>query len=123
MQFIPLRTPGGESTSHIGLFVRIKMDNLSHKKASSSRMCLLQDNKPFTRRFTSPMPLETSKHSLYEIVEEMDAVVEHEHSNKEKTADTGNSTDLPCTQPIMAQQGADMKCIVEIHTTPNTDDS
>ena len=32
MRFIPLRTPGGQRTSHVGLFVKIKLETLRHKE-------------------------------------------------------------------------------------------
>jgi len=39
LRFIPLRTPGGESSSHIGLFVKIGLKTLGHKEASASGKC------------------------------------------------------------------------------------
>ena len=39
LRFIPLRTPGGESSSHIGLFVKIGLKSLRHKEASASGKC------------------------------------------------------------------------------------
>ena len=33
LRFIPLRTPGGQRTSHAGLFVKIKLETLRHKEA------------------------------------------------------------------------------------------
>ena len=131
LRFIPLRTPGGESASHIGLFVRIKIDKLSHKAASSSGKCLLKDHGVQMRKFfSSPMLLVTLKPSLDEVAEEMDVVKENEQSNEDKTGSTntaiaGNSTDLPYNRPILVHQEADVKCIVvDIHAhKPHTDDS
>ena len=42
LHFIPLRTPTGESTPHIGIFVRIKISKLSQEQASSRGMCDLK---------------------------------------------------------------------------------
>jgi len=39
VRFIPLRTPGGKSTSHIGIYAKINMKKLSHRIASSSGIC------------------------------------------------------------------------------------
>ena len=118
MRFIPLCTPGGESVSHIGLFVRIKKNKLSHKKASSGGICLLQDYRPPMKKFTSPRLLETFKPRLDEDMYS----IEEEHSENEKTNSTkgitdSSSTDLLQSQPTVTHKDAAMQCIVEIHPT------
>ena len=119
-----MRTPGGESASHIGLFVRIK---LNQQIASSSGMCSIQYHKPLMRRLTSPPRLpETSKPSLDKIVKETDVDEGQKLSKEETTASTnaavdGNGTDLPHNRPMMARQEAVVQCMAEIHANLNTD--
>jgi len=42
VRYIPLRTPGGKSTSHVGLFVKIDIKELSFQDASTSGTCPLE---------------------------------------------------------------------------------
>ena len=88
LRFIPLRTPGGESASHIGIFVKIRINKLSQKQASSSGMCSLQDLKTPMKRFSSPMFPENSRLSLEETVEETIAVEKYKNNKEQKTTDT-----------------------------------
>jgi len=39
VRYIPLRTPGGKSTPHVGLFVKINIKKLSSQGASASGTC------------------------------------------------------------------------------------
>ena len=59
MKFIPLRTPGGEATSHIGVFVKIEIKALRHKQASSSA----QDMESSMQKFSLPNLPETYHYS------------------------------------------------------------
>ena len=134
MRFIPLRTPGGQSVSHIGIFVEIKMRQLNPKQASSSGMCSLQDLKSPMKRFSSPKILETYQlSSVDETVEDVVTLEEQKsHSKKEKIATTcllhnaaadGNSdTKSSCNQGKIVCQEAVKQCTVEIHANPFTDD-
>ena len=113
LRFIPLRKPGGESASHIGIFVEIKMNKLSHKQASSSGICPVKS----VRRFSSPRVLDTDKPSLDEVVEE------HISHTEEENSATENSTDLLRSQPRMVRQEAVTQSIVaDIHVNPLTDE-
>ena len=119
LRFIPLRTPGGESASHIGIFVEIRMNKLSHKQASSSGICPVKS----MRRFSSPRMLDTNKLSLDETVEDIRVVEEHISHTEEENFATENSTDLLCSQPRMVRQEAVTQCITaEIHVNPHTDE-
>lgn len=132
LRFIPLRTPGGESASHIGIFVKIKMNKLSHKQASSSGICSLQDVNSPMKRFTSPKLLET-----YQLTNSLDGdttviVEEHEsHSREEKTVVTDicslsngtaddNSNRTLHNQPKIVRQKAVIECTAEVHVNPST---
>ena len=90
LQFIPLRTPGGESASHIGIFVETRINKLSQKKASSFGMCLLEESEPSRKISFSPMFLETCLLSVNETAEDIIAVEveEYEQSKGEKTINT-----------------------------------
>jgi len=50
LRFIPLRTAGGELSSHIGLFVKIGLKTLRHKEASASGKCR-DDFEPSIKKF------------------------------------------------------------------------
>ena len=128
LRFIPLRTPGGESASHIGIFVEIEMKKLSHKQASSSGICPVKS----LRRFSSPKMLEIDKLNL-ETGEDTGVIEEHKsHIEKEKSssicslsngATDENSTDLLRSQPRMVRQEAVTQCVAaEIHANPFTDE-
>ena len=124
-----MRTPGGESASHIGIFVEIKMNKLSHKQASSSGICPVKDLTSAMKRFSSPRMLEIDRLNLDETVEDISVVEEHiSHSEEEKTANTcslsndENSTDLLRSQPRMVRQEAVTQCTAEIHVNPLTDE-
>ena len=119
-----MRTPGGQSTSHIGIFVEIKMNKLSHKQASSSGLCSLKDLKSPMKRFSSPRLLET-----YRFIEDemtADIIVDEENilQNKETAVSTSSlyngaiDANRVCNQPKMVCQGAVSQCTVEIHANP-----
>ena len=56
LRYIPLQTPGGKSTSHVGLFVKIGIKKLSRKYAAASGVCL-QEPDALPRKFSpSSMP-------------------------------------------------------------------
>ena len=134
MRFIPLRTPGGQSTSHIGIFVEIKMGQLSQKQASSSGMCSLQDLKSPMKRFSLPKILETYQlSSVDETVEDAVTLEEQKsHSKEEKIATThllyndapnGNSdAKLSYNETEIVCQEAVKQSTAEIHANPFTDD-
>ena len=134
IRFIPLRTPGGESASHIGMFVEIKMNKLSHQQASSSGICSVKDLTSSMKRFSSPRMLETYRLSLDETVEDTGVVEEHiSHSEEEETATIAcsslsngatdeNSIELRHSQPRMVHQEAVTQCTAEIHVNPLTDE-
>ena len=114
-----MRKPGGESASHIGIFVEIKMNKLSHKQASSSGICPVKS----VRRFSSPRMLDTDKLSLDETVEDICVVEEHISHTEEENSATENSTDLLRSQPRMVRQEAVTQSIVaDIHVNPLTDE-
>ena len=70
LHFIPLRTPGGKSTSHIGIFVEIAMSKLSQKQASSSGICSLQNVKSPSEKLSSSRLFEACKFTLDQIEED-----------------------------------------------------
>ena len=53
VRFIPLRTPGGKSTSHIGIYAKVNMKKLSHRIASSSGICP-QNSDSTPRKLSAP---------------------------------------------------------------------
>ena len=113
LRFIPLRTPGGESASHIGLFVRIKMDNLSHKYASSGGICLQED---LPKRWSSLRLPETCSPNLDFGVEGIEPIKEC------KVEETTNNYTLPSSaannQSKLSCQEAIIQCTAEIHSNP-----
>ena len=134
MRFIPLRTPGGQSVSHIGIFVEIKMRQLNPKQASSSGMCSLQDLKSPMKRFSSPKILETYQlSSVDETVEDAVTLEEQKSHGKEEkiatthllhnaAADENSDTKSSYNQGKIACQEAINQCTVGIHANPFTDD-
>ena len=81
LHFIPLRTPTGESTPHIGIFARIKTSKLSQEQASSSEMCDLKS----PSKGLSPLSfLDTCKFNLDKRVEHKMAVKEVKLQSKEE---------------------------------------
>ena len=70
LHFIPLRTPGGKSASHIGIFVEIALSKLSQKQASSSGICSLQNVKSPSEKLSSSRLFETCKFTLDQIEED-----------------------------------------------------
>ena len=127
LHFIPLRTPGGESASHIGIFVKIKMNKLSHRQASSSGVCSQQNN---SLRWPSSKFLETHQScSLDRRAEHTPTIKKHEckdistsaRSFSHGAAAVSNSSDLLRKQSRIVHQEAALKCTAEIHGNPFTD--
>lgn len=118
LKFIPLRTPGGESTSQIGVFVKIEIKALKHKQASSSGKCL-QDLDSSIRKFSLP---ETCQYSeSYEDIVAVDHVKKNgnqkfTHLLSNNSADGGH--DLLRGQQLV-RQGAINEFTVEIHNENN----
>ena len=129
-----MRTPGGQSASHIGIFVEIKIRKLNQKQASFRGMCLLQDLQSPMKRFSSPKIPETYQlSSVDETVGDTVALDEqNSHSEEEKiattcslyngAADGNNDTKLPSNQTKNAHHKAIKQCAAEIHANPFTDD-
>jgi len=93
IRYIPLRTPGGKSTSHVGLFVKIGIENLNSEDASASGTCPQEFEIP-CKKFSSPTMPETSDLSFarYATVDnnnqkEEDKVVtsQYKHANVDHT--------------------------------------
>lgn len=134
LHFIPLRTPSGESTSHVGIFAKIKMSKLSQEQASSSGTCLLQDfpNSP-TNGLSSSRYFEICNLSPDETVE--DTIVDkgselHSAIMEEQAVSTCslsddvvnvNSINFPRNRPKIARQEAIVEFTVEIHDNSSTD--
>ena len=130
LHFIPLRTPSGESASHIGIFVKIKMNRLSRKQASSSGICSQQDLDN-SLRWSSSKFLETHQsRGLDRRAEDTPIINEHEFSKGKDTSTRSfshgegavkniNSTDL--RQSRRVNQEAAVQCSAEIHANPFTD--
>ena len=127
LHFIPLRKSSGEYASHTGIFVKIAMNKLSQKQASSSGTCSLQNfNSPPTGLPPSRL-LETCKLSLNEMDEDTTTVEECKFPCSEErttsstcllSSDTSveeSSIYLPHNRPKMARQGAVREVTVEIH--------
>ena len=126
LHFIPLRTAGGESASHIGIFVKIKMNNLSHRQASSSGICSQQNN---SMRWPSSKVLKThglQSCSLDRRAEDTPTIKEKHECKDTSTrsfshsAAVENSTDLHKQSRIVHQEAA-LQCTAEIHANPFTD--
>ena len=133
LHFIPLRTPSGESTSHIGIFVKIKMNRLSQKQASSSGMCPLQNLKSPTPGLSPLRFLETCKLSPDKTVEDTisnEGPELHNASEEEQTVNTCSlsngvvdvhSAELPHKRPKIFRQEAIVEFTVEIHGNSSSD--
>lgn len=124
LHFVPLRTPGGKSASHIGIFVKIAMNKLSQKQASSSGICSLQDVKSPSEKLSSSRLFETCKFSLEEIKEDTNSVAEDELRIEEEkstnacsiskdTTDT-DSADLVQSKSRLVRQEAIVQFTVEL---------
>lgn len=125
LHFIPLRTPGGESASHIGIFVNIRMNKLDQNQASSAGICSEQELKDdLPMRWTSPKLLETFPSSLDGEVENTMVIKEQEHSKETISDVDGNSTDLPHKRlRRIGRQEVITWSTAEIHTNPLTDNT
>lgn len=126
LKFIPLRSPGGETTSHIGLFVKIEIKALRHKQASSSGRCK-QDLDSSMQKFSlSALP------EVCHFSESSEAAVGVDHNNEE--ADQGitpqlvsdNSANgghlLPSGPPRLVRQGGINEYTVEVHAENNVEE-
>lgn len=123
LHFIPLRTPGGGSATHVGVFVKIKMNKLSHRQASSSGMCSQQNN---SLRWPSSKFLETHQSCSLDRRAEDTPTIEHECKDTSGRsfahgAAVRNSTDLLHKQSRIVHQEAALQCTAEIHANPFTD--
>ncbi|XP_065898553.1 1-phosphatidylinositol 4,5-bisphosphate phosphodiesterase delta-4-like [Dysidea avara] len=123
IRYIPLRTPGGKSTSHVGLFVNIGVKNLSSHNASSGGTCPQEFEVP-RKKFSSPTIPETFDLSLAKY-----ATADDELENNQEVED---DEDVTCQyKPANvghALLGRELPtdantCTVEIHINPDVDDS
>ena len=129
-----MRTPGGQSASHIGIFVEIKIRKLSQKQASSRGRCALQDLQSPMKRFSSPKIPETYQLSdVDEIVGDTVVLDEQKSHSKEENivttcslhngaADRNNDTKLSYNQTKNVHEENVEHCTADIHANPFTDD-
>ena len=115
LKFIPLRNPAGESTSHVGLFVKIAL--------TSSRRCP-QDLESSVRRFSPPALPETCRYSeSFEYMAPTDHMTEVSdqeitvHLKSNSSANGGHI--LSGAAPKLFRQGAINEHIVEVHAENN----
>ncbi|XP_065898548.1 uncharacterized protein [Dysidea avara] len=123
IRYIPLRTPGGKSTSHVGLFVNIGVKNLSSHNASSGGTCPQEFEVP-RKKFSSPTIPETFDLSLakyatadYELENNQEVEDDEDVTCQYKPANVGHAL-LGRELPTDANT-----CTVEIHINPDVDDS
>lgn len=128
LHFVPLRTPGGESASHIGIFVEIK---LSLKQVSSIEMYSHQGlNNNLSPTWSSSKLTCTSRGR--ETEDTISPVKEHDHKNIKQVKTTSVSSlyrahggssgnDFPLKQSRLGHQEAVIQCTAEIHSNPFTD--
>lgn len=124
LKFIPLRKPGGETTSHIGVFVKIETKALRHNEASFRGKCP-QDLDSSIQKFSLATLPETCQYS--ESLENMDAI----DDNKEETDLDEITLHLPSNNsangghalsrgpPRLFRQGGINECTVEVHAESN----
>ena len=110
IRYIPLRTPGGKSTSHVGLFVKI---GISSEDASTSGTCPQEFEIP-CKKFSSPTMPETSNLSLAK------------HATGDSNNQKENDKDVTCQYKpanveISTLQENTNTCTVEIHVNPNAE--
>ena len=120
LRFIPLRTPGGESSSHIGLFVKIGLKTLRHKEVSASGKCR-DDFEPSIKKF-SLSNLSATCH-LSDSVEDIVCADESEPQqfNVEITPSSiGTTNGHAPPRDVLAQQGA---ITVDVHANANDEPS
>ena len=113
-----MRTPGGENASHIGIFVKIKINALSRKQASSSGVCSYQDsNVPL--RWSSLKFLESE--SSCNLDRRGEDIKEHKDSQATGATSLFNSVaekksaDLVHKQSRILHQETAVQCTAEIH--------
>ena len=129
MHYIPLRTPGGESTSHIGIFVRIKVNKLDPKQATSSGTSSEEE-------FKNRLPIRWSSSKLLETCpsspdKEEESSIDVEEYKQKKCEDmnpgisscSNNDASNTQVQTRRRRQGVVMKYIAEVHTNPSNDDN
>ena len=122
LKFIPLRTPGGESTSHIGVFVKIEITKLI-----SSNKCP-EDLDPSMHTFV-PTSLPETCHQYSESLEDMTTIDYNEEEDDHETthhSQSNNSSNgghvLSRGPPQFFRQGAINEFTVEVHAENNTQD-
>ena len=126
LKFIPLRKPGGETASHIGLFVKLEIKTLRHKQASSSGRCKQDLEKSMQKFSLSTVP------EICRFSESMEAPVAIDHNDE--GVDQGITPQLASNNsangghlisnrpPQLFRQGGINECTVEIHAENNTGD-
>jgi len=117
IRYIPLRTPGGKSTSHVGLFVKIGIENLSSEDVSASRTCVQEFEIPH-KKFSSPTMPETSNLSLAKF-----ATVDSNNQKEEDKIVTGQykPANIDHTEVPTLQRNTN-SCTIEIHMNPDVED-
>lgn len=112
MRFIPLRTSGGESVSHIGIFVKIRMNKLS------------KDSDEIAEDANND---EEHMHKLHGKEEKTPTCLPFNGtSDRSNTAGRNNTADRNGTaynQPNVICQEAFIQCTAEIHNNPFTDNA
>ena len=120
LKFIPLRTPGGGSTSHIGVFVKIEITTLT----SSSKRCP-QDLDSSIQKFSLSSLPETCHYS--ESLEDVTTVDynkeedDHEitpHLQSNNSVNSGHALSRGSLQ--FFRQRAINECTVEVHAESDT---
>jgi len=118
LKFIPLRTPGGESSSHIGLFVKIGLKTLRYKEASSSGKCQ-DDVEPRMKFGLSNLPETCHLSASVEDVVSVDEPVP-QRFNVEVTPSSNGTANGHVRPQGLARQGA---ITVEVHANANDEPS
>lgn len=117
VKFIPLRTHGGESTSHIGVFVKIEIKQLRHKEASSSGRCPQELDLPVKKFSSSKLP-ETCYYS-----ESLECVDQGENHDQRTTHlvsnNSANGGHRLLGGPQLFRQRAINESTVEVHLENN----
>ena len=120
LKFIPLRTPGGESTSHIGVFVKIEITTLI-----SINKCP-QDLDSSMQEFAPTSLPETCHHSESLEVTTVDYHEEEDNHEITHQSQSNNSSNgghaLSRGPPQLFHQGAINEFTVEVHAENNIQD-
>lgn len=120
VRYIPLRTPGGKSASHVGLFVKIGIKKLSHKYTSASGICA-QDPNALLKKFSPPTLPEMCDVTLHEHAVDVEHKEEYndDEMHQPKPANIGNTS----LGKMLMQPKDTSTCSVEIHSNRNVEDS